>query len=182
MGRWMLKKASCNARKYIIDHTVWCMLPDIHTSIFIRWRHEVLARDSCSKAEGFSFVALHLKQLFHVKKHILIRMIAGKDTSWQPLQSSSIIPKKYVKAFCLRNWKVFLSWQDLLHRGNLLCRGSLLYFSSVSCLGNRTHDLAVPLMGGSSSLVKDNIATKGGPLVISWFISPNNYIYKYHKP
>ena len=24
--------------------------------------------------------------------------------------------------------------------------------------------------------------TMWGPLVISWFISPNNYSYKYHKP
>ena len=27
-----------------------------------------------------------------------------------------------------------------------------------------------------------SITTMWGPLVISWFISPNNYSYKYHKP
>jgi len=28
----------------------------------------------------------------------------------------------------------------------------------------------------------DELPTMWGPLVISWFLSPNNYSYKYHKP
>ena len=44
--------------------------------------------------------------------------------------------------------------------------------------------LDLPIQNGWSfySSLYEQVATMWGPQDISWFISPSNYSYKYHKP